>query len=230
MEKDENHRYVTTIIYDRRNDGEDPKEYIEDLSRAISCLKTERFLILPQVPQSFGRTESQEQISAMREIDDAVVAKWPKNTFSIPERSSFLSDLSDDSTRIDGLHRNEKGQAIEAKWITKGCRRDLVTLRLRRLEQCSAELLQLINIARISESSFLVYLLEMALAACLEEIDRENRRFLDVRSLAGFGIHIVERLPWCGVHSGWSDPRDRPEDDAGEGVPLLRRSPLYSAA
>ncbi len=119
MEKDENHRYVTTIIYDRRNDGEDPKEYIEDLSRAISCLKTERFLILPQVPQSFGRTESQEQISAMREIDDAVVAKWPKNTFSIPERSSFLSDLSDDSTRIDGLHRNEKGQAIEAKWITK---------------------------------------------------------------------------------------------------------------
>ncbi len=120
MEADREHRKITTIIYDRRNDDEDAQAYVADLSAAIATLQTDHFLIMPQVPQSAGKPETPDQIAAMAAIDEAVLSKWPNNTFSPGDRAQFLGELSADDTRFDGLHRNEKGQAIEARWIAAG--------------------------------------------------------------------------------------------------------------
>lgn len=117
MVSDLAHRSLPTIIYDRRNTGETADAYMTNLTAAIATLETDRFLIMPQVPQSAGKPESVEQIGAMVEIDAAVLAKWPNNTFSPEERALFFAALQPDDTRADGLHRNEKGQAIEAEFI-----------------------------------------------------------------------------------------------------------------
>ncbi len=117
MEADHAHTKITTIIYDRRNDDEDAQAYVADLSAAVASLQTDHFLILPQVPQSRGKQETQDQTKAMAEIDRQVLALWPKNTFSPAERQTFLAELSPDDTRFDGLHRNGKGQGIEARFI-----------------------------------------------------------------------------------------------------------------
>ena len=117
MENDFVHRGITTIIYDRRNDGEDARAYIAELSAAVATLQTKHFLIMPQVPKSAGDKEAEDQVLAMQFIDKEVLARWPDNTLSPSERVQFLEELADDKTRLDKLHRNEQGQAIEAKWI-----------------------------------------------------------------------------------------------------------------
>jgi hypothetical protein len=117
MLADEKHRALLTIIYDRRNDGEDPVEYVNALAAAVETLETTRFLILPQVARSGDESEEDDQISAMSAIDQAVTHRWPENTFSPVEREAFVEALSSDTTRFDGLHRNAHGQAIEAKFI-----------------------------------------------------------------------------------------------------------------
>lgn len=122
MLADPDHRTVTTVIYDRRNAGEEPARYMADLKDAVATLSTDHFLVMPQVPQSRGLPETDEQLAAMAEIDRQVLALWPNNTFSPQERSAFLVELDADDTRIDGLHRNEKGQLIEASWIGRWLR------------------------------------------------------------------------------------------------------------
>ncbi len=117
MVADQDHRGLPSVIYDRRNDGEDATQYVAALKEAIATLKTRDFLILPQVPRSEGFPEPPDQSAAMAEIDRQVLALWPGNTFSPSERAAFLGELAPDDTRLDGLHRNEKGQAIEARWI-----------------------------------------------------------------------------------------------------------------
>lgn len=117
MIADQKHRMITTIIYDRRNAGEEPLQYIADLKDAIATLTTDHFLVMPQVPQSHRLPESDEQRAAMAEIDRQVLLLWPRNTFSPEERTAFLAELDADDTRIDGLHRNENGQLIEARYI-----------------------------------------------------------------------------------------------------------------
>jgi hypothetical protein len=117
MLADSAHRALPTVIYDRRNDGEDAAAYVADLREAVATLTTRDFLILPQVPKSAGFPESAEQSAAMAEIDRMVLDLWPNNTFTPAERQAFLTELQPDETRLDGLHRNEKGQAIEAKWV-----------------------------------------------------------------------------------------------------------------
>lgn len=117
MLADQDHRGLPTVIYDRRNDGEHAAQYVAALKEAVAILKTPDFLILPQVPRSKGFAEPPDQSAAMAEIDRQVLALWPDNTFSPADREVFLAELAPDDTRLDGLHRNEKGQAIEAKWI-----------------------------------------------------------------------------------------------------------------
>ncbi|MET3612405.1 hypothetical protein ABID16_000710 [Rhizobium aquaticum] len=117
MLADSDHRALPTVIYDRRNDNEDPAQYVATLKEAVATLSTRDFLILPQVPRSAGSPETPEQIAAMAEIDRQVLSLWPDNTFSPSDRKAFLAELAPDDTRIDGLHRNEKGQEIEARWI-----------------------------------------------------------------------------------------------------------------
>lgn len=106
----------TTILYDRRNKGEGPHHYVNDLAVAVGLLTTERFLIMPQVARTNGLDDA-EQMRAMAYIDAAVMQRWPNNTFSPEEREKFIAALSDPSTRFDGLHRNAKGQQIEAEFI-----------------------------------------------------------------------------------------------------------------
>ncbi|MCD2176808.1 hypothetical protein [Rhizobium sp. C1] len=127
MLADHIHRGLPTVIYDRRNDGEDPVQYVADLKEAVATLTTRDFLILPQVPQSAGYPETPDQMDAMKEIDTQVLALWPENTFSPAERKAFMDALAPDETRIDGLHRNEKGQMIEAEWIGQWLHRRIET-------------------------------------------------------------------------------------------------------
>jgi len=108
---------AVVIIYDRRNSGETPQEYLGFLEQAIAILGTSRFLIMPQVPQSESFPEEPHQALAMAEIDRQVAMRWPDNVFSPTERLDFLSRLAPDDTRHDGLHRNDKGHRIEASVI-----------------------------------------------------------------------------------------------------------------
>lgn len=114
MEKDFVHRRDLTIIYDRRNAGEDPDFYIATLNAALATLQTRHFLILPQVGWA---TVKDEDWTVVQEINRRIVLKWPSNTFSPREAASFAKALASPSTRIDGLHRNALGQAIEARYI-----------------------------------------------------------------------------------------------------------------
>jgi hypothetical protein len=114
MQKDTAHRSDTTIIYDRRNDGESARDYVAALEAGLSTLHTRHFLILPQVP-FFNKSEP--DLPIMREIDRRVLARWPDNTFNPAERAAFDHALSDPTTRSDTLHRNAKGQAIEMRFI-----------------------------------------------------------------------------------------------------------------
>ncbi|MBA2587648.1 MAG: hypothetical protein H0U98_03390 [Alphaproteobacteria bacterium] len=115
MEQDVLHRRDTTIIYDRRNDGENANSYVENLAAALATLATDHFLIMPQVPRADA--ESPQDLAVLKKIDGLVSARWPHNSFSGPERQRFLAALAFLDTRDDGLHRNRKGQAIEARLI-----------------------------------------------------------------------------------------------------------------
>ena len=114
MQKDQLHRDDTTIIYDRRNSGETAAGYVAALEAGLATLHTRHFLILPQVP-FFNKSEP--DLPIMRDIDRRVLAKWPDNTFNAVERAAFDRALADPTTRADTLHRNAKGQAIEAHFI-----------------------------------------------------------------------------------------------------------------
>ncbi len=114
MQRDPDHRSDTTIIYDRRNDGETASDYVAALAAGLGTLRTRHFLILPQVP-FFNKSEP--DLPIMREIDRRVLARWPDNTFNAAERAAFDHALSDPATRADTLHRNAKGQAIEMGFI-----------------------------------------------------------------------------------------------------------------
>ncbi|MGR4865231.1 hypothetical protein [Caulobacter sp. LARHSG274] len=115
LAKDVAHRQVTTIFYDRRNTGERPEDYVKTLAGAISLLSTDKFLIVPQVPDPKDRTS--EEYFAMCRIDKLVSQRWPANTFNEVERRAFVTALDEPRTRIDGLHRNALGQKIEAEAI-----------------------------------------------------------------------------------------------------------------
>lgn len=115
MERDSLHRRDTTIIYDRWNDGKDADHYVGNLAAALATLQTNHFLILPQVPRA--DRESPQDLAVLKKIDSLVAARWPHNSFSGPERARLLAALAPPDTRVDGLHRNRKGQAIEARSI-----------------------------------------------------------------------------------------------------------------
>jgi len=110
MERDARHRRDLTIIYDRRNPGETADFYMASLNTALATLQTDRFLVLPQVRWA---TMKDEDLPVVQEINRRLLAKWPHNTFNGSEAAAFAKALSDPSTRIDGFHRNAKGQEIE---------------------------------------------------------------------------------------------------------------------
>jgi hypothetical protein len=112
---DTSHRDDVTIIYDRRNAGEQADVYVTQLGEAVSTLSSNQFLILPQVNKAKGIQD--EDAAVMHDIDDRVLCRWPNNTFTPTQRAAFAAALADPSTRADGLHRNRRGQAIEAKFI-----------------------------------------------------------------------------------------------------------------
>ncbi len=116
MEKDIEHQGWPTIIYDRLNDEEIPDLYIIDLERAVSEIKTDRFLIMPQIPRA-GNGDNQEYLERAARVDAEVSRRWPENTLSAAEKVALKQKLSSSDTRTDGLHRNARGQAIEAEMV-----------------------------------------------------------------------------------------------------------------
>jgi len=116
---DAGHRSATTIIYDQINPEENVKDYLEVLTEAVGTLRTQKFLIMPQVPDSYTRDEGFNMASRkMRPLVDAeVIKRWPNNTLSSVETIALYRDLGNPETRADGSHRNARGQRIEAKYI-----------------------------------------------------------------------------------------------------------------
>lgn len=112
MQADTRRRDWPTLIYDRRNNGETAADYLAALEAAVSTL-TGRFLILPQVPMSDG-AEAADVLAVHAGINGGIRALWPNNTFDAAAEAALLGGLSPGSTRSDGLHRNNAGQAIEA--------------------------------------------------------------------------------------------------------------------
>jgi len=113
---DEIHRDWLTIFYDRKNTGETADLWLEQIAIAVTHLQTNRFLIMPQVAYADGAEDANNQL-ILDEINTRIRATYPNNTFNAAEETAFLSDLSSSTTRSDGLHRNDVGQAIEANTI-----------------------------------------------------------------------------------------------------------------
>lgn len=120
MEADRLHKGWPTVIYDRRNEGESADAYLSELGLAVASLKTEKFLIMPQIRRAEGK-DATEVLEIMSKIDIRVHQQWPNNTMTQTEADALRLALSSASTRYDGLHRNARGQAIEAdaiwRWI-----------------------------------------------------------------------------------------------------------------
>ncbi len=117
MVGDQSRAAWTTIIYDRRNVGEDfdAATYLNELTTAVATL-TGRFLIMPQVYLSDGAETAPNQ-AVMDTINAGIRSTWPGNTFDATLEGTFQTALQPGSTRADGLHRNNAGQAIEAATI-----------------------------------------------------------------------------------------------------------------
>ncbi|MES2834746.1 MAG: hypothetical protein V4707_08575 [Pseudomonadota bacterium] len=112
MLADTRRRDWPAILYDRRNTGETAAAYLEALETAVSTL-TGRFLILPQVAMADG-AEAPDVLAVHAEINAGIRARWPGNTLDAAAEAALLGALAPGSTRSDGLHRNNAGQAIEA--------------------------------------------------------------------------------------------------------------------
>lgn len=124
MEADQKHRSLPTVIYDRRNEGETADQYEAELARAIGTLSPKCLLIMPQVSRSAGLPETDPlQVPVMADIDRRVRLRWAKYAPPKAEADQLIKELSDDATRYDGLHRNAKGQAIEARYISTWLKR-----------------------------------------------------------------------------------------------------------
>jgi len=115
MIADRAHRDWPTIIYDRVNDGESAEAYVANLRAAVAQLETDKFLILPQIRRAEGEEPPLEQI--MVDIDRQISALWPDNTLPELEANNLRHALSSDETRLDGLHRNARGQHAEFRHI-----------------------------------------------------------------------------------------------------------------
>ncbi len=104
------------ILYDRRNAGETVDEYLQQLHRAIELAHPAKVLIMPQVPVSGGR-EDRQTLAILEAINARLLTEFPDNTFDQAWQREFLFALAGDDTRSDHIHRNDKGQAIEASYI-----------------------------------------------------------------------------------------------------------------
>ncbi|WCM27398.1 SGNH/GDSL hydrolase family protein [Sphingomonas sp. QA11] len=118
MESPQTKSAQLVIIYDRRNAGETVDAYLEHLHRIAETASPAKLLILPQVPVSGGR-EDGLTLAVLQSINTRILAEFPDNTFDQATQESFLSDLSGDDTRSDHIHRNDKGQEIEAEYIAR---------------------------------------------------------------------------------------------------------------
>jgi hypothetical protein len=79
-------------------------------------VQTDDWLILPQVPCADG-SDTPDRLARMAMIDDQVRRRWPDHTFTAAQAAAFVAELGDPATRYDGLHRNARGQAVEARHI-----------------------------------------------------------------------------------------------------------------
>lgn len=115
-------RRAPTIIYDRINLDETLPGYLAGLETVVTLIEGDQWLILPQVPRAAGQ-ENPEILDRMARVDAYVRGRWPDHTFTENETRVFLGELASAHTRLDGLHRNAAGQAIEARHVTAWTRR-----------------------------------------------------------------------------------------------------------
>jgi hypothetical protein len=110
---DTDHRRWLTVFMDHANTGETVAAYIASLDSAASAIQTNRFLIWPQIGVTDGSDDA-TMLTLRSDINAAIIANWPNNTFDVTEQAAIIAALNDSTTRSDGVHRNDKGQTIEA--------------------------------------------------------------------------------------------------------------------
>lgn len=111
-----------TILFDRMNDEENADDYLAELERAVALIESDDWLIVPQVPKAAGQ-ENPALLAHMMRINEGVRERWPAHTFSREATDAFIAALSPADTRYDGLHRNTRGQRIEAAFISAWIKR-----------------------------------------------------------------------------------------------------------
>lgn len=110
------HVLWSTVFYDRKNTGETADLWMTQIDRAVQHLQTSRYLIMPQVPYADGAEDPTNQ-AILDDINARIIATYPNNTFDATTQANFLTALAPGSTRSDGLHRNDSGQAIEKTYM-----------------------------------------------------------------------------------------------------------------
>lgn len=111
----------TVIVYDRINDGETLEAYERELLAIAVLERKNRLLVLPQVPDAPATTCGTANV-LYRRLNDFLAQRLSGSTFDPGTRDAFLRALADPATRADGLHRNGRGQAIEALYIRRWLR------------------------------------------------------------------------------------------------------------
>jgi hypothetical protein len=118
MQADTTHRRWFTAIVDKINVGETEVGYMASLAQAVSLIPSGRFYIHPQIPKTDGTEDSGAARDLLNAVNADIIATYPNNTLSSADQAALIAALADSTTRADGLHRNDKGQAIEAMFIS----------------------------------------------------------------------------------------------------------------
>lgn len=111
VQADTAHRSSQTVLMDMANAGETAAGW---LAAAASIVALQPFILIwPQVGVTDG-SMSGADLTRMADINTGIIANFPNNTFDLTEQTALIAAFNDATMRQDGLHRNDKGQALEA--------------------------------------------------------------------------------------------------------------------
>jgi hypothetical protein len=124
VQADTAHRNWPTIFMDRPNTGEDAATWIANMKAAGALLRTSQWMVFP--PAQDAPSTSIQNIADVQAalLTDPVLSA---HTLDSTDQAAYLAAVNDSTTRSDGTHFNDKGQAIQthfarAFFVQKGWR------------------------------------------------------------------------------------------------------------
>jgi hypothetical protein len=110
MQADTSHRNWPTIIMDRPNTGETAATWVSNVKAMVALLRTDQWMVFP--PAQDAPSTSIQNISDVQAalLSDAF---FDGHTLDATDQAAYLAAVDDSTTRSDGLHFNDKGQAIQ---------------------------------------------------------------------------------------------------------------------